>query len=291
MTGSAWLDWSPAPQRVALMRSNVLLMTALPLVLMTGAVGAQTRPAAPAANCLDAREVVELHQPTARTLAVMDRRGARHRISLASTCALGNRDATLVAPHGWVCGARASESVRVTGLSCGITQVRSIDAREFAALARASSRTPSRPAGPAGTVDLAPIEVIGTRRRGFGGTFAYCLSPAQMRAWSEDSEGLRVEVRASRSGGNRFYRVELGSSCSELGAAQQIALVAGAGNGLVCGNAGDRVINVRDPDPFSTTPRGEFAGRLRSRAESEEFGCPVTAVYPLAGSPGSDAAE
>ena len=252
------------------MPSTFRVMTAL-LLLLGGTAHAQSRPAAPGAHCLDARAVREMHQPSARSLAVIDHRGGRHRIDLADACPIGNGTAALDAPNGWVCGARAGESLRVAGARCAVTRVSALDAREFAALALTAAR-------PAGSVDLAPVEVTGTRRRGFGGTFAYCFSPAQVRAWSDAAEGLQVEVRPSRSGGNRFYRVELGSSCPELGTAQQIAVIAGRGNGLVCGNAGDRVTNVRDPDVAAN-----FSGRLRSRAESEEFGCPITAVYPLEG--------
>lgn len=240
------------------------------LLLMTsGAAHAQARPAAPSAQCMDAREVREMHQSSPRTLAVMDRTGGRHRVYLAQACPVGGAIATLLAPHGWLCGGRMGETLQVEGKACAIAQVRGIDAREYAALARTAARTPE------GVVELARVEVTGRKPRGFGGSSAFCFAPEHMRAWSEDKEGLLVEMRPARANGNRFYRVELGSSCPELGTAQQIAIRSGAGNGLVCGNAGDRVTNVRD-----ALVAQEFQGRLRGRAETE-FGCPIAAVYPV----------
>lgn len=250
--------------RVRLSLSLCLVLLAAPSL----PTHAQARPAAPAAHCLDARETREMHQSSDRTLAVLDRHGGRHRISLAQACPIDGGPATLEAPNGWVCGGGQADLLRTARGVCRVVQVRGIDAREFAALARRAAQAPGA------TTTLPTVEVTGTRPRGFGGTYAYCFPPEHMRAWSEDGDGLLVEMRPKRADGNRFYRVEFASSCPELGTAQQIAIRSGAGNGLVCGNAGDRVTNLRDP-----LVEQEFQGRLRGAAEA--FGCPITAVYPV----------
>ncbi|MCC4619823.1 DUF6491 family protein [Xanthomonas cassavae CFBP 4642] len=129
------------------------------------------RPAAPDASCLDARQVSEFHQADARTLAVAERDGRLFRLQLAQNCPqLGAQaDATLLAPHGWVCnGAPAYASAGQQ--RCAVAQVASIDARDFADLARRRNH------GEVPTLE--GVSVREARRRNFAGSSSYCFHPS-----------------------------------------------------------------------------------------------------------------
>lgn len=239
------------------------------LLLLASTVAAHARPPAPASHCMDARELQEMRQSSPRTLAIIDRHGGRHRIDLAQDCAAVGTT-TLVAPHGWVCGGVPGESLRTANHQCAIAGVSALDAKGYAALAMASHRDAD------GVLELAAVQVKAEKRRGFGGSASYCFAPQHMRAWSQDKDGIVIEMSPRRAGGNRWYRVELGTSCVELGTAMRIDIRSGSGNGLVCGNAGDRVTNAPQPLPDMAEA---FAGRLRGMGET--FGCPIAAVYPI----------
>jgi len=242
----------------------------LVLACLTGLTGPiHARMPAPGAHCMDAREVREMHQPSPRTLAVIDRNGKRYQLDLMADCPVVSGATTLMAPHGWVCG-RPGESLRAGERQCGIHRITLLDAKAYAALAVASQRDAD------GVQRLATVQVIGAKRRGFLGSPSYCFAPAHMRAWSADRQGMVVEMSPRRAGGNRWYRVELAGACTELNTAMRIQIKSGVGNGLVCGHAGDLVVNAPEPVPEGAEV---FAGRLRGRGES--FGCPVTAVYPI----------
>ncbi len=240
------------------------------LLLLASAATVYARPPAPAPHCMDARQLQEMRQSAPRTLAIIDRNGDRHRIDLAQDCAAVGT-AALIAPHGWVCGGMPGESLRITDRQCAVSRVTPLDPKGYAALALASHRDAE------GVHQLAAVQVTAQKRRGFGGSPSYCFAPAHMRAWSEDVDGMIIEMSPRRAGGNRWYRVELGTSCVELSTATRIEIRSGGGNGLVCGNAGDRVTNA--PEPLPVLAPDEFAGRLRGRGE--KFGCPVAAVYPI----------
>lgn len=237
--------------------------------LMVLACPLAARPPAPGAQCLDARDLREMHQPLPGILAVIDHRGDRYRLDLATDCPVVPGATSLLAPHGWVCGL-AGEFVRAGERECGIQRVTVIDAKAYAALAVASQRDAD------GMPRLATVRVTAEKRRGFLGSPSYCFAPAHMRGWSVDRLGIVVEMSPRRAGGNRWYRVELAGSCVELNTASRVLIESGVGNGLVCGNAGDRVVNAPEPLGAFAEP---FAGRLRGRGET--FGCPVTAVYPI----------
>ncbi|MCC4601023.1 hypothetical protein LL964_13540 [Xanthomonas melonis] len=236
-----------------------------------------SRPAAPDAHCLDARQVAELHQADPRTLAVAEHAGRRFRLQLAQECLLHATPdrAQLLAPHGWVCDA-AQAYVRVGQQHCAIARVTPLDARSYAELARRHSHD--------AIPTLQGVNVREARRRSFTGSANYCFHPGMLRAWSEDAHGLVVEVSPRHPGSHRHYRVELMDSCSELSGAPPIRFVSGMGLNAICGNPGDK-LDILDEigiagasagagqDGDLTTTRG---GRLSRMRQS----CVVAAVYP-----------
>ena len=227
------------------------------------------RSPAPSADCMDARLIQEVRQPDPDTLVILGRDDRRFRMELERGCNVAGRteNATLLAQEGWVCGLER-EFVQVEGQTCRIAGIRSIDSREYAELSRISDKQGKVP-----TLDA--VEVRGEGWRGFGGSYSYCFNPRHMRAWSEDNKSLLVEMSPKRSGGNRYYRVELAHSCRELFSAPVIYFKSGMGIGLICANPGDQVVVVPEEGGFST--------RGISRSS-----CAISAVYPLEQSEKSD---
>ena len=252
------------------------------IALMLAAPFAVAQPeTASGAVCLDARQVAELQQASPRQLAALDRSGQRFRIDLGEDCpgSQGAR-AQLLARGGRVCGT-AGEAVRIGAATCPIAAVTIVDARAYAGLARAAAAL----AHDAPATTLETVEVRGERRRGFGGSSSYCFDTRYLRSWSEDGKGMLVEVAPKRSGGHRYYRVELPQSCPDLDAAPAISFRSGVGISLICGNPGDRVVaegqgesvlfGAGDPAfPISDDVR---ASRFRA---GMRFQCTVSAVYP-----------
>lgn len=252
-------------------------------LLLAAHAGAQTPPGPtprtpPAEGCLDARQVGELHQADPRTLAIATAQGRHFRLQLGSDCPGIEQDATaqLLAADGWLCG-QPREFVRTSAQLCPVAAVQPIAAREYAMLARAGDRDE--------VATLAAVQVQGERRRGFGGSSAYCFNPRQLRSWHEDAQGLVVEVAPRRSGGHRYYRVELAQRCSELDGSPSIQFESGMGLNAICGNPGDRVValdeialaaNAASVGPNAAGDVGpQRLGRLpRGNA------CRVAAVYP-----------
>ena len=229
--------------------------------LLGAAVGshADARSPAPAAHCLDARQMQEARQASPQTIAIALNDGTRYRVDLAQSCpdAVNGGQASLLAREGWVCGS-SPEFVEAGGQRRPVAAVTPIDARTYAHLARAGARD--------------TVQVHAGKRHGFTASASYCLNPRWMRSWSEDGQGLIVEMSPKRAGGNRFYRVELSSACPDLAESQQIELRSGMGIGVVCGNAGDQVVSINDT-PFE---RGR-----QITARPSRFACPIAAVYPL----------
>lgn len=254
--------------------------TSLFIALMLAAPWATAQsPAASAPVCLDARQVAELQQASSRQLAALERGGQRFRIDLGEDCpgSTGAR-AQLLARGGRVC-ASEGEAVRIGAATCPIVAVTRVDAREYAGLARAAAVLADDT-----TTTLDTVEVRGERRRGFGGSSSYCFDTRYLRSWSEDSKGMLVEVAPKRSGGHRYYRVELPQSCPDLDAAPAISFRSGVGISLICGNPGDRIVaegtgegvsfDVAEPFPISDDVRqSRFRAGMR-------FQCTVSAVYP-----------
>lgn len=92
------------------------------------------------------------------------------------------------------------------------------------------------------TVTLDRVEVPGHRWRDIRGTTDYCVDARFLRGWSQDSEGLVVEVSPRRHAGHRYYRVETVENCSDLASAYSIRLVSRSGGAAVCGHPGDKVL-------------------------------------------------
>lgn len=237
------------------------------LVAMTfTAVAAEdgsSRAPAPSADCLDARQIARVHPVSAWQLAVAQRDGRLFRVELDSACpAIMAADArlSLLSQEGWACGGpREFVADADSGAVCAVAALAPADEREFAALLRDG--------GFAAAGQLAPVEVQAKAPRGFRGSHDHCFAARHVRAWRESGEAIEVDVAPRRSGGNLRYRLELGEVCPDLGRAISVAFQSGAGNGVICGNAGDRV-ELMDVGRIS-------ASTLGSR-------CSIREVFPLA---------
>lgn len=233
----------------------------------------------PAPGCLDARQMAEVRQASSTELAVQGRDGQRFRIALSAGCpGAGGADAVLLARDGWVCGT-GKEYVRIGEATCAVTAIAPIDAREYAAMARAATM----PADD-GMTTLETVEVRAPKRRGFAGSSSFCFNPRYLRAWSEDSQGMLVELSPRRSGGHRYYRVELAQSCPDLDSAPAITFRSGVGIGLICGNPGDRVV-AQDSGGNSLFDSGNADAWIpgderRWSRRGIRVQCSVSAVYP-----------
>ena len=251
----------------------VLMLSFMPVAGSSASDGNQAPP--PASHCFSARDVREVRQSDPQTLAIRLGDGARYRLELADACpgAMRAQSLRLTSRQGWICG--SNEEILDMGVRrCAVASLARIDAREYAEHALRSDRQHSSVA------ELDALEVRGKRRRGFGGTTAYCVDARYMRGWSEDKGDLIVEMSAKRSGGNRYYRMELGGSCNEMSSANHMQLVSGVGTNAICGNIGDRAMFTRDEN---------IGGVLRSRSEGSlaaQYGCTIRQVYPLL--PGED---
>jgi hypothetical protein len=181
---------------------SIPLFTALLLATPTASAQSQEAPTPP---CLDARQVAELQQASPRQLAALDRSGQRFRIDLGEDCpgSQGAR-AQLLARGGRICGSEG-EAVRIGATTCPIVAVATVDAREYAGLARAAGAL----ANDTETTTLETVEVRGERRRGFGGSSSYCFDTRYLRSWSEDGKGMLVEVAPKRRAAAELPRSRL----------------------------------------------------------------------------------
>lgn len=245
------------------------------LLLWTMCPDASARDPRPAPHCADARQIREVWQSDAHTLAIRLAEGERYRVELADACAdatTGDAQPVLLTHDGWLCGGN-HEKLQVDGRTCAVAGMAQIDAREFAELVSVAGRIARKD-----MLDTVVVRGQRTRGRGFVGTTAHCFSTQHVRGWNVDTEGVIVDVSPKRSGGNRQYRVELASYCSELREANHMLLESGMGVGAICGNAGDRIVPIIDQLP-------SFAGgtfhRRRSPGGINEYGCRVTRVYPI----------
>jgi hypothetical protein len=232
---------------------------------------------APAADCLDARAVVDVRYLAPDLLALSTTAG-HWRVALTEACSSENSAATsLISPNGWACGGE-DEYIRVGGRICGIAAVEALPPADHARLLRDSDlrSLAARPDAALATLD--PIEVEGKRPRGrgFRGTTEYCFNPRHLLGWSDNRQGLLVETSPRRAGGNRWYQVELEGSCSQLGNMHSVQFHSGVGIGVICGNPGDRVTGVRGSDA-----PGDFARPAGSAGMPAAAGCAISAVYPL----------
>lgn len=247
------------------------------MALLLASAGALARDPRPAAHCVDARQVREAWQSDGRTLAIRLEDGSRHRIELAEDCSGANmaEQPRLLTRGGWLCGGN-DELLQVDQRTCPVAGMAAIDAREFAEHARLANQL-------ARATMLDRVEVRGERVRSFAGTSAYCVAPSHVRGWNMDAEGMVVEVSPRRSGGNRFYRVELAGYCSELREANAMELESGMGIGAVCGNAGDLAIPVLPLPGDAPTLSASVTpfGSRRPPGSIVATECRVTRVYPI----------
>ena len=254
------------------------LALALPLSAAHAQTPAPTPRVPPAPGCLDARQMDEVRQVSPALLAVQGRDGQRFRIDLADGCpGASQTEAVLLAREGWVCGT-GREFVRIGDATCAVAGIEAVDAREYAALARASLVADD------GVTTLETVEVRAPRRRGFAGSSSFCFNPRYLRAWSEDTRGMLVELSPRRSGGHRYYRVELAQGCPDLDSAPAITFRSGVGIGLICGNPGDRVV-AQDSGGNSLFDSGNADALIpgderRWSRRGIRVQCTVSAVYP-----------
>jgi hypothetical protein len=258
-------------------RALVVVIFAMLCGLPASASQAQQadQPPPPAPYCFNAREVREARQSDLRTLAVRLNDESRYRIELADACpdALWSDRPQLVSRHGWICGNNA-EYVDLGDRQCAIAGLARIDAREYADHVLRSQR---RASGDANVLDR--VEVRGQRRRGFAGTTSTCVDTRYMRGWRDEGSDIVVEMSPKRSGGNRYYRVELGGQCTEMGSMNHMRLESAIGGNVVCGNSGDRAMFFRE-DSSASEP-SPFQRRINENGLAARFGCSVSRVYPL----------
>jgi hypothetical protein len=267
------------------MKSSLRRLALVALSALCGAPALGAQPPSPAPHCLNAREVREAHQSDAHTLALRLNDESRYRLELADACpaALVRDRPTLVSREGWVCGSN-EEYVDLGDRRCAVAGLAKIDAREYADHALRGRRyASSLDASGKSALDKNTLETIEVRsrqqRRTFGGTTAYCLDARHMRGWREDGDDIVVEVSPLRSGGNRYYRVELAGQCSEMITMQTLRLESPTGGSAICGTPGDRAF-------FSRNEALSFGSAAILRPLSEGglaagFGCAISRVYPL----------
>lgn len=245
------------------------LLTAALCVLAPSAVGRE----APLPGCFDGRAVREAVQSDAHTLAVRLDDGARYRVDLGTACpgVTAHPDARLVSAGGWVCG-RTGDYVVAGERACPVAFVFPIDAAAFAAHAVQGAESGAR------TLDR--VVVTAPRRRSFRGTTAYCLDARWMRGWHEDHKGLVVEVSPKRSGGNRYYRVELEAGCARGDAAHSLQLVSRIGGAMICGLPGDVAVFSTEAEQNGLA-NALALSRVSHFARAGANGCAVALVYPI----------
>jgi len=231
----------------------------------------------PAPHCLDARGVRQVEQASPDAIAVLAANGQAYRVEFAAACPDVNAATTLRldAPDGWACG-RPTEQVNVDGRTCAIAAVSVIDNREFADTARESSRQFAATLPTVTVTGTGPSSSSASRRAAFHGSPQFCFATRNVRGWSEEPGGVLVETNPRRNGGHRYYRVELGGSCSILDGANAVDFQSGFQNGLICGNPGDRIVMAAN----GLVGDGEGGDGRGSTPRFARPGCAVLAVYP-----------
>ncbi len=247
------------------------------VLLSMTCLAASARDPKPAPHCADARQIQETWQSDEHTLAIRLADGERYRIELADACggATTGEQPVLYTRSGWLCGSN-EEVLQVGERTCAVAGMASIDSRQFAEHAL-------RAANLARVESIDRVEVRGERVRSFVGTTAYCISPQHVRGWNMDADGMVVEVSPRRSGGNRYYRVELAGYCSELRETNEMQLESGMGIGAVCGNAGDLALPIvanAEDSPTLSASMSAF-GTRRPPGSIVATECRITRVYPI----------
>lgn len=251
------------------------LLFALSLLPLAAPALANDTRQPPAPHCMDARKVEDVQVIDTSTLALRLTDGGRYRLSLQSDCpGVGTEPVNLLAHGGWFCG-NPEEAIRTATTTCAVTAVDSQDSRQYAELLRNRASTPVN--------SLPSVAVTGTPPHGFAGSSDYCVSTRDLRSWREDPQGVVVEVSPRRSGGHRYYRLEMGSSCGDLTNADTLTLLSGVGLSQVCGHPGDRLrLSRAQPTPVRGLIGEDAIPRpLMQSPLASSFGCPIARVYPL----------
>lgn len=256
-----------------------LLSLTLTLSIVSLQVDA-SRPPAPAPSCLDARAVTEVRTLNDNQLLIRAG-GKRFRLETGDVCPGRDGGTALLAEHGWVCGG-AREFVRTSSHLCPIARVEPLPARDYARLLREADATLLANSG--GTL-LKPVESRARRGalKGFRGSPDYCLAISDVRSWSADKDDIVVKVRRRPPAGHERYRITFHGGCTEAGFLPVLTLRSGAGNDLLCGNAGDVAVLSRDNSACDLG--GDFIcpnARFGADATTAAFrGCQVAEVYPI----------
>ena len=254
----------------------------LPTLFAVLSLTAVDRPPAPAAHCLDARAMSDMQILDARQFLV--RAGeSRYHLVTDGDCPLDRGDASMLAAHGWVCG-EPREFVRSGSRLCPVQHLRSIDAREYARLAKTSELDSN----------ATLLQAVETRARrntakGFVGSHDYCFRPSQVRSWSAAPDAIIVHTSKRRSGGNGAYRIEFSGNCPEAAYNNELVLRSGVGLDLICGHPGDmaelrggrgQLLNTgfANSSPSLTLETGS-----NSAAAIGVRGCRIQEVYPIDG--------
>lgn len=124
------------------------------------------------------------------------------------------------------------------------------------------------------TVTLDRVETRGHHWRDIRGTTEYCVDARFLRGWSQDREGLLVEVAPRRHAGHRYYQVETVENCSDLASAHSIRLVSRSGGAAVCGHPGDKVVLL----DYSSQGFSQMGG---STTHTFGRGCEIKKVTPV----------
>lgn len=250
------------------MKTQSVAAALLACLVWSGQAFAQER-LPPRPHCMDATRIADAVPVDDKTMAFLLSDEGRFRVSFQQACPGFNREqgVRLLGRGGWICGDEG-EAMRTDAGLCAVAEVQPVDAREFAELLRHRDQSN-------GVQTLQDVVVTKPRAKGFIGTTDYCVSNAALRSWRDDgSLAVVVEVSPKRSGGNRYYRVELEQSCGDLVNADTLQLVSGMGLGVVCGHPGDRVMTTRLRPADMDRP-------LMQSTLASAHGCRISRVYPL----------
>lgn len=221
-------------------------------------------------RCIDARQVSQARMIDASTVVLEMSDQRQHRLDLSERCQWDGGSITLVGPAGRLCG-RPGEAVRIAGQSCAI-----------------HAMTPLPPIDPPkqAVTTLQPLQIQQQFQHGFLGNTQHCVGIRHIRNWSEDPQGVVVEVSPRRYGGNRYYRIELGSSCGDLSNAETLALISSMKLDRVCGNPGDHIQLSRSQPTLVAGMIDEGLARpIMQSPLATRLGCPISRVYPITRGP------
>lgn len=191
----------------------------------------------PASGCIDLHDLAGGWRIGEREILIRSSGNVGARLDLDTACPVFAEGVNLeiLAPDGWACPS-GQAFVRGGGTTCPVVRMSALSASGLADELRAWDAHVNP------TVTLDRVEVRGHHWRDIRGTTDYCVDARFMRGWSQDSQGLVVEVSPRRHAGHRYYRVETTEKCLDLASAHSIRLVSRNGGAAVCGRPGDKVM-------------------------------------------------